>query len=111
MISEVIFDESPIQSGDKRSFRAFADAPMTVQIKCFTNAPPPPGYKACPSCGTIALQSGAAIDITADQTTFDQAGGGELHVTVKDATGDTRDYRLTVVDRGSSSSFFVNQEA
>jgi hypothetical protein len=98
MIHRVLFDDGPIQPGEQRSLQAWADTTMTVAIKCFTNTPPPPGYKPCPSCGVIKLESGAETYITADLRTFERArGSGELHVTLEDNTGDRREYQLNVL--------------
>jgi hypothetical protein len=102
----VLFDDGPIQPGERRSLQAWADTVMTVAIKCFTNDPPPPGYKACPSCGVIKLESGAQIYITADRGVFQRAGrGAELHVSLEDLTGDRRDYRLNVLGREEPEPF------
>src|SRR5713101_6052827 len=94
MIREVLFDDRPIQPGERRPLQAWADTPMFVEIKCFTNTPPPPGYKACPSCGKIELESGQQIYVTADLGIFSRSVGGELHVLLKDQTGDSRTYNL-----------------
>src|SRR5712664_3158052 len=99
MINEVFFDDGPIQPGESRPLLAWATTPMVVEIKCFTNTPPPPGYKACPSCGRIDLESGQQIQVTADLGIFSQAVGGELHVFLKDRTGDSRSYTLQVQER------------
>jgi hypothetical protein len=98
VIERVDFDESPINAGDQRALTAWSDTPMTVAIKCFTDEPPPPGYKACSACGTIPVKSGVTIYITADRGTFEQAGGVlELYLT--DAAGDSRTLTADVRQR------------
>jgi hypothetical protein len=105
MIREVLFDVSPIQAGEQRSLQAWADTPLSVEIKCFTSIPPPPGYKGCPSCGVIEIESGEKTYVTADRRTFERASGGQLDVTLKDQTGDRREYQLKVIARERGSSF------
>jgi hypothetical protein len=67
-----------------------------VEIRCFTKTPPPPGYRPCASCGRIDLESGQQIYVTADLGLFSRTVGGELHVFLKDETGDSRSYQLGV---------------
>jgi hypothetical protein len=100
MIREVKFDAGPIQAGEKRPLQAWADTRMSLEIKCFTNTPPPPGYKGCPSCGVINIDSGKVTYVTADRRTFEQAGGGQLDVTLEDQSGDRREYQLSVIAIG-----------
>lgn len=96
MIREVIFDDGPIQPGERRPLRAWADTPMAIAIRCFTDQPPPPGYKPCQSCGVIELRSGEQTYITADRRFFERVKG-ELHISIKDHTGDHREFRLDVL--------------
>lgn len=95
MIQEVEFDQRPMHPGERRILRAWATAELSVGIMCFTSDPPPPGYKACAACGTIKAGNGETIYVEADQQTF-QRPGGHVEVIVRDASGDSRTYRLTV---------------
>jgi hypothetical protein len=106
MIHEVLFDAGPIRPGEQRSLQAWGDSRMFVEIKCFTNSPPPPGYKACAACGTIPLESGEKTTVTADRRTFELATGrSELHVNLEDLTGDRREYKLRVLTHEEGQSF------
>ena len=98
MIRDVKFDTSPIHPGEKRPLQAWADTRMTVAIKCFTKAPPPPGYKACPSCGEIKMDSGETTYVEAHYGTFERAKDGRLDVKIRDLTGDERAYHLRVLE-------------
>jgi len=98
MIREVRFDTRPIHPGEKRPLQAWADTSMSVAIKCFVKSPPPPGYRPCPACGVITLESGETTYVEADRATFEKAKeDSRLDVTLKDQTGDQRDYQLRVV--------------
>jgi hypothetical protein len=105
VIERVDFDEGPIHPGEQRALTAWSDSPMTVAIKCFTDKPPPPGYKTCAACGTIPVKSGKTIYITADQETF-EIFGGALELVLTDATGDSRKIiaRVRAREEGSAGS-------
>lgn len=106
MIHKVLFDVGPMRPGEQRSLQAWADSRMFVEIHCFTSKPPPPGYKACAACGTIALESGEETTVTADRRTFERAAGrSELHVNLEDLSGDRREYRLSVLTREEGELF------
>lgn len=95
MIERIEFDERPMLPGAERTLRAWATSKLSVDINCFTQSPPPPGYKPCPSCGTIRINSGEAVRIVADRATF-RRFSGYLQVTVRDLEGDEKIFQLTV---------------
>lgn len=105
MITKVDLDSGPIAPGERRPITAWADTSLRVGIKCFTNTPPPPGYRPCAACGTIDIQSGETTYVTADRALFIESGGGYVEVILEDQKGDRRDYRLAVLSSGTSRSF------
>lgn len=94
MIRNVDMVRSPIGPGERRKIRVDADGPVQIAINCFTDKPPPPGYKPCDACGTINIQSGEVATVTADQRFF-STNQGYLVIDVKDLSdGDT--YRIRI---------------
>jgi hypothetical protein len=104
MITNVEFDDRPIRPGDMRRLTAWSNAEMSVAIYCFTDEPPPPGYRPCASCGTIPVKSGIGINVTCDRRTFERGGGGILEVKLTDTAGDKREYNLSVLAHAEDAS-------
>jgi len=96
---DIEFSTEPIAAGEARPFRAHGVAPITVQIKCFANKPPPPGFKPCPECGTFKMKSGESQLIRVSETTF-SIGGGSLEIVAKDSSGAIARFSLEVVGWG-----------
>lgn len=103
MITSIAFDDRPIHIGEQRPIRAWGDEPITIEIKCFTSAPPPPGFKPCPECGTFHIISGEEIYVIPSPSVF-TGNQGTLNVTVRDRTGDERQFILAVLPESSTSS-------
>ena len=102
MIERVLFNNSPIYPGETRPLTAFSNLPLFVEVKCFTDTPPPPGYKACASCGVINARRGEEVEITADPVALQS--GGRLDVIVRDQSGDERIFKLTVRTRQTGAA-------
>jgi len=104
MITDVVLDRRRLRAGETRYLQAYGDDPLVVEIHCFAQKPPPPGYKPCKECGSFRVGSGEAVAVTANARVF-SAHGGRLMVSVRDARGDTKEIRLTVssldADRGT----------
>ena len=101
MISNIEFPTETARPGEIRRLVVEGKSPIGVKIKCFTDRPPPPGYKACPECGQISIRSGQAHLLTVPRDAF-ATRGGELHLFIADADGDTHVLRIKVdrYDRG-----------
>jgi hypothetical protein len=95
VIRRIDFDDTPIRVGEYRALLAWADAPLEIIIRCFTKDPPPAGYKPCPECGVIKAANGQSVPVQANDRIFSQPGG-TLEVTVRDETGDSRQFLLRV---------------
>jgi hypothetical protein len=95
MIQSVTILTTPMAPGEERDLVAFATAPMTIAILCYTSHPPPAGFKPCPECGSFSLTNGVAYKIKATASQFLNVGG-ELRLTVTDTTGDGWTATITV---------------
>src|ERR1041385_8354306 len=96
---QVSFSTEPIAVGEARVLRVDGQEPISLNIKCFVNKPPPPGFKPCPECGSVIIKSGEARLITVPKKAFAQ-GGGSLVIVVKDRTGETASFKLEVMNWG-----------
>ena len=104
MIDEVSIDLRPMNVGETRTVTAWSDAsPLMVAIKCFVRSPPPPGYRACPECGSIRADSGVAVEFTASPSAFRESGS-LLEVIVRDGAGDQQSFQITVNVREEGST-------
>ena len=102
MIQDIEFDLSPIGAGATRDMVVRGGGPFDIELKCFVQNPPPPGYKPCRECGTIRAHDGETVQIKASADRF--ASGGTLSVTVTDQDGDARDLHITVLGRTAGST-------
>jgi hypothetical protein len=102
MIRNIEFDLSPIDAGATRDMVVRGRGPFVIELKCFVQNPPPPGYKPCRECGTIRAQDGESVLIKASAKSF--ASGGTLSMTVTDRDGDARDLNITVLGRTIDST-------
>src|SRR5450830_383725 len=107
MIDRIEFLEEPLEAGESRDLLVWGRDPLEVEIECFVEKPPPPGFRGCPECGSFPLTSGEALAITASPTVFAD-GTGTLMITIRDADNDKRLIRLHVIspeaNRGSMSA-------
>ena len=68
-----------VHAGGRIVVSITSDSPLTVEIRCFTRKPPPPGFKGCPECGSFDVAQGSRdMVVTADAAVF--RSGGELHI-------------------------------
>lgn len=104
MIRTIDFDRRPIKVGEWRPLTPQGDGPFVVEIKCFVDNPPPPGYKACDECGKFEIENNETIQITPSPSIFSQSPG-RLDITVRDRTGDQREFSLMVF--GDYNQFVV----
>ena len=95
MISSVQFDPTDFGAGEARPLSVDGEEPIRVEVRCFTFRPPPPDYRPCKACGVFVLSSGETRMITADRKAF-STHGGELHVRIRDAEGDVKEFKITV---------------
>lgn len=93
---DIEFSTEPISAGSVRPIRIAGKKPIEIEIKCFTQKPPPPGFKACKECGTFSANSGELRHIFAPIEPF-QTAGGELIIVCRDATGETQEFALKIV--------------
>jgi hypothetical protein len=85
-----------MQPGETRSLLIEASEPSSVEIRCFVEKPPPPGYRGCPECGTLKkIANNREVSITASRQIFGRSAG-YLELTIIDATEDRRVIRLAV---------------
>lgn len=96
MITQVSFNTSPIRIGERRLLRVWGDEPFAAEIKCFVENPPPPVFKSCPECGTFSINSGEPLVITPSDVVFAN-NEGSLEITVRDNSGDERQFSLKVI--------------
>jgi hypothetical protein len=98
VIERFEYPKEALRAGGVYYVVAVGAEPIAVEIRCFVRRPPPPGYKPCAECGSFVVRSGEALQLFASEATF-QAEGGSLELRVRDADGDSRHVRLTVVGR------------
>lgn len=96
MIKAVHLDTSPIQIGVPRWLSAEGDGPFAVEIKCHVSNPPPPGYRACPECGSFNIDEFEPLPVIASHAGFPN-GQGTLDITITDRLSDSKKFRLVVV--------------
>lgn len=96
MIEVFEYPRVALRPGDAYELMVRAAEPISVQIKCFKSAPPPPGYRACEECGSFSVQSGERLRLHVSESAFRQVTGG-IDITVQDSQGDKRNVRLLVV--------------
>jgi molybdopterin/thiamine biosynthesis adenylyltransferase len=96
MIRSIDFDAGPFRAGESRTIICNADAPSTIEIRCFVLEPPPPGYRPCSECGVIrGVANNQAVMVTANARLFARVGG-ELQIVITDAEGATQEFRVRV---------------
>jgi hypothetical protein len=104
MIRAVDFALGPLRVGEARTLRIDGAEPHTVEIHCFVNEPPPPGYRPCPECGTLDLiLNGQPVEVHASATVFAKATG-HVRVTITDSDNDQRVIILKVLTRDTGAS-------
>jgi hypothetical protein len=99
MIKNIEFDDRPMEVGEQRLLYAESDYKVAVEIKCFVQNPPPPGYKPCPSCGILDQKPGQPLVITASAELF-SVSPGSLEITVRDGSGDEKHFSVAIVRTG-----------
>jgi hypothetical protein len=92
-----------MEIGEQRLLFAQSDTIVSVEIKCFVQNPPPPGYKPCPSCGTLEAKPGRPVSITASAEVF-SISRGTLEIRVRDESGDERHFSVPIIRRGGVSA-------
>ena len=102
MIREVDFLITPMEPGESRNLRVYAESPISVAIRCFVSNPPPPGYRACAECGNFTISSGETLEVSASRRAFAQ--GGQLEIVIVDAEGDQRSFLLSVESEARGES-------
>jgi len=96
MIKDIVYPTAALRAGDAYTLRIVAPEPVTVQIKCFTKEPPPPGFRPCPECGSFRARSGEVLKLSVSDSNF-RAAGGAIEVFVEDGEGDSRRLSLKVL--------------
>lgn len=92
------FDSRPILAGESRAFTLKSPVPVRIQIRCFVQRPPPPGYRPCRECGALSVEFGQTVFIEASGSIFGSTGGA-LEIEVADLTGETALITLQVLQR------------
>ena len=92
MISEVLFDTSPMTVGETRMLIVVADSPLAIAIQCFGSPPRPPVPRPCPECGEFSVAPGIPLPVTATASAL----RGFLDINIRDAQGDTRQIIIPV---------------
>lgn len=100
MITDIVLDRGSLRAGETRYLQVYGAEPLEVAIHCFTQKPPPPGYKPCKECGAFKIRAGQALAVTANARVFADHGGW-LAISIRDNEGDAREIRLTVASRES----------
>ena len=99
MIRAIDFPSEVLRAGEPYTLRIVAPDPITVEIRCFVETPPPKGYRPCPECGSIHARSGQVLHLRVSEVSF-HSSGGALEIFIQDADGDSRRIRLQVSGRG-----------
>lgn len=102
MITEVEFDDRPMDAGEVRVLRAWATQSLVVHIECFRQPPQPPQLRSCAECGSFPAEPGQGIRVAPSVDAF-RDGGGFMRITISDLSGDTRQILITVRSAGLSS--------
>ena len=109
MILDVHFTLGSIQPGESRPLIAWSDVDLlSVEIECFREPPQPPRPRPCQECGKFTVVSGEELVVTASRYAFQDAKGFLL-VTVRDQTGDQREFRLNVNKLEGEASYVRQQ--
>ena len=96
MIANVYFDVGPIHPGESRHLTVSSDTgPISVAIQCFREPPNPPHLTSCHECGSYTFETGDYFVVTASLEAFAERTG-YLRVVVRDASGDAREFTLSV---------------
>ena len=101
-------DQDQIEIGQEITVSAMGDnPPFIIQISCFVEDPPPPGFKGCAECNVYEVESNELIKLTADQN-FWWNHRGSYRIKIRDSVGDTEEVRIPVISEGfgfSDSNF------
>ena len=92
----IYLEKETLISGQKTITFSEGESPLTVEIFCFTDNPPPAGYKPCAECGSFTISSGQSFDVTANSQLFG-ASEGFVEISVTDATGSRVVKRVSVL--------------
>lgn len=92
-----------IEAGKTIKFSVHADGPLVIQIGCFVDRPPPPRFTGCPECEVLHVQSEESILFTAGVETW-RGKRGFYQFTITDATGDSRQVSMGIIQRGEGES-------
>lgn len=96
MITNINFDTGPIRPGESRPLDVWSNTgPIFVAIQCFREPPQPAQLTSCQECGSYTFAPGDHFVVTASRRVFTQRSG-YLRVVVRDASGDTREFTLSV---------------
>ncbi len=98
------FVETPLQAGEDRDFTLRSESPAKVEIRCFVRKPPPPGYRACPECGSFDIRPNETINIRANLERFGNEGG-TLEINVVDAVGENVQILLKVLKKEDKDKY------
>ena len=89
------FDAKPMRAGESRELKSLSPS-VTVQIRCFTQKPPPPGFRPCPECGSFPLAQGDSVQVVAAPKVFGTSGG-TLHIELTNPQGEKADIAIAVL--------------
>ncbi|MDO6693842.1 hypothetical protein Q4574_11130 [Aliiglaciecola sp. 3_MG-2023] len=95
------FENTPFKAGQSKVFRSDNQSKITLDIKCFVDDPPPPGFMPCGECGSFELAKEEEKLITADLRTFKR--GGRIVLTVSDRYGNEETICVVVFPKNSDS--------
>ncbi len=95
--------KTPLSSGETREFTLLGSVPISGEIRCFVQRPPPPGYKPCSACGSFQVEPNESISIHADSDVFSQ-NGGMLELYLNDHLGNEEKITLIVNRREDGTS-------
>lgn len=92
----IYLDKETLVSGQKAIASSEGESPLAVEIFCFTNNPPPAGYKPCAECGSFTILSGQSFEVIANSQLFN-ASEGYVEISVTDATSSKAVKRVSVL--------------
>lgn len=88
-----IAHEISVFLGQEIQLSAIGDLPLTIEIGCFVDRPPPPRFKGCPECQIHSARSGEAITFRVDPDTWREQSG-RYNIRISDASTDYVEIRL-----------------
>ena len=103
VISVVGLSLRPMEEGERRYFVIRGDGPFAVDISCFVDSPPPPGFRPCAECGSRVVQVNERIELVASGA-FSRSRRGALLIRIVDREGAMEEIRIQVVGRDEGTA-------